>query len=162
MAASSRPVAQSRSASSTVDAVVTTGAGYDAADFAPLPDNVVVRPYVPHGPLLDRAAVVITHSGHGSVMSALAHGVPLLCVPLAPDQRDIAVRAVATGAAVRLRLTRLTARKLSRAIEGVLERPGYREAARRMQATLATEDGTGNAAEEIAAAALVTMRELED
>jgi MGT family glycosyltransferase len=137
-----------------VDAVVTTGAGYDATDFAPLPENVVVRPYAPHGPLLDRAAVMITHSGHGSVMSALAHGVPLLCVPFARDQRDIAVRAVATGAAVRLRPTGLSARKLSRATEQVLERPGYREAARRMQASLATEDGAGNAADEITAAAV--------
>ncbi len=134
-----------------VQAVVTTGAGYDASDFHSLPGNVVVRPYVPHGPLLDRAAIMITHSGHGSVMAAFAHGVPLLCVPFARDQRDIALRAVATGAAVRLRPTGLTARKLARAIEQVLERPGYRQAARRMQATLATEDGAGNAAREIAA-----------
>jgi MGT family glycosyltransferase len=134
-----------------VQAVVTTGAGYDATDFGPLPGNVLVRPYVPHGPLLDRAAIMVTHSGHGSVMAAFAHGVPLLCVPFARDQRDVALRAVATGAAVRLRPTGLTARKLSRAIEQVLERPGYRQAARRMQATLATEDGAGNAAREIAA-----------
>ena len=134
-----------------VQAVVTTGAGYDATDFAPLPGNVDVRPYVPHGPLLDRAAIMITHSGHGSVMAALAHGVPLLCVPFARDQCDIALRAVATGAAVRLRPTGLTARKLSRAIEQVLERPCYRQAARRMQANLETEDGAGNAAREIAA-----------
>jgi MGT family glycosyltransferase len=131
-----------------VQAVVTTGAGYDATDFGPLPGNVHVRPYVPHGPL----AIMITHSGHGSVMSALAHGVPLLCVPFARDQRDVALRAVAAGAAVRLRPTGLTARKLSRAIEEILERPGYRQAARRMQANLETEDGAGNAAREIAAA----------
>ncbi|HVC06813.1 MAG TPA: nucleotide disphospho-sugar-binding domain-containing protein [Solirubrobacterales bacterium] len=144
--------------SSPVDAVVTTGAGYDPADFAPLPDNVVVRPYVPHGPLLNRAALMITHSGHGSVMAALAHGVPLVCVPFARDQRDIALRAVATGAALRLRPGGLTARKLSRAIEQVLERPDYREAARRMQASLATEDGAGKAADEIAAVAVMLGR----
>jgi UDP:flavonoid glycosyltransferase YjiC (YdhE family) len=85
-------------------------------------------------------------------MAALTHGVPLLCVPFARDQRDIALRAVATGAAVTLRPSGLTARKLSRGIEQVLERPGYLEAARRMQASLATEDGAGRAAEEIAAA----------
>ena len=141
--------------SSPVDAVVTTGAGYNAADFAPLPDNVVVRPYVPHGPLLNRAALMITHSGHGSVMAALAHGVPLVCVPFARDQRDIALRAVAAGAALRLRPGSLSARKLSRAIEQVLERPDYREAARRMQASLATEDGAGKAADEIAAVAVM-------
>jgi MGT family glycosyltransferase len=137
-----------------VQAVVTTGAGYDATDLSPLPDNVAVRRYVPHGALLDRAAVMVTHSGHGSVMSALAHGVPLVCVPFARDQRDVAIRAVATGAAITLRPTGLTARKLSRAIKHVLEQPDYRDAARRMQASLAAEDGAGHAADEIAATAL--------
>jgi UDP-glucoronosyl and UDP-glucosyl transferase len=101
----------------------------------PLPGNVDVRRYVPHGPLLDRAAIMITHSGHGSVMAAFAHGMPLLCVPFARDQRDVALRAVATGAAVRLRPTGLTPRKLSRAIRQVLERPGYRQAAERSRQT---------------------------
>jgi len=137
-----------------VRAVVTTGPGYDAGDLGPLPDNVTVRPYVPHGVLLDRAAVMITHSGHGSVMAALAHGVPLVCVPFARDQRDIAIRAVAAGAAVKLRPTGLTAGKLSRAIEQVLEQPDYRQAARRMQASLATEEGANRAADEIAASAV--------
>jgi MGT family glycosyltransferase len=137
-----------------VQAVVTTGAGYDATDLGPLPDNVVVSHHIQHRALLDRAAVMITHSGHGSVMAALVHGVPLVCVPFARDQRDIALRAVATGAAVTLRPTGLTARKLSRAIEGVLQRPDYREAAQRMQASLATEDGAGHAADEIAAATI--------
>ncbi|MGH2833807.1 MAG: glycosyltransferase, partial [Solirubrobacteraceae bacterium] len=136
-----------------VQAIVTTGAGYDLSDLDPLPGNVDVRPYIPHGPLLDRAAIMITHSGHGSVIAALAHGVPLLCVPFARDQRDIALRAVATGAAVTLRPTGLTARKLSRAVQRVLEQPRYKEAARKMQASLATEHGARHAAEEIVAVA---------
>jgi UDP:flavonoid glycosyltransferase YjiC (YdhE family) len=97
---------------------------------------------------------MITHSGHGSVMSALAHGVPLVCVPFARDQRDVAIRAVATGAAITLHPTRLTTRKLSRAIERVLNRPQYQTAARGMQASLAAEEGAGHAAEEIVAAGL--------
>jgi MGT family glycosyltransferase len=141
-------------ASLPVQAVVTTGAGYDLTDLAPLPANVLVRRYTPHGALLDRAAVMITHGGHGSVTSALAHGVPLVCVPFGRDQRDVAIRAVATSAAITLRPTGLTTRKLSRAIKQVLERPQYQTAARTMQATLATEEGARRAAEEIAAAAL--------
>jgi MGT family glycosyltransferase len=140
--------------SQPVQAVVTTGAGYDLTDLGPLPDNVLVRDYVPHGALLDRAAVMITHAGHGSVTSALAHGVPLICVPFGRDQRDVAIRAVATGAAITLRPTRLTARKLSRAIDQVLNQPQYQTAARRIEASLATEEGAGHAADEIVAAAL--------
>jgi len=141
-----------------VQAIVTTGDGYDVSDLAPLPGNVEVRSYIPHGPLLDRAALMITHSGHGSVIAALAHGVPLLCVPFARDQRDIALRAVATGAALTLRPTGLTKRKLARAVEQVLQRPGYRQAARRIEASIATEDGAGDAAREIAAVGMGDAR----
>jgi MGT family glycosyltransferase len=137
-----------------IQAIVTTGAGYDLARLAPLPANVIVRDYIPHSALLDRAAVMITHAGHGSVISALAHGVPLICVPFGRDQRDVAIRAVATGAAITLRPAGLTARKLSRAINHVLNQPQYQTAARSMQASLATEEGAGHAADEIVAAAL--------
>jgi len=141
-----------------VQAIVTTGAGYDLGDLDPLPANVDVRPYIPHGPLLDRAAIMITHSGHGSVIAALAHGVPLVCVPFARDQRDVALRAVTTGAALTLRPTGLTARKLARAVEQVLQRPGYRQAAGRVKASLAAEDGAGDAAREIAAVGIGDAR----
>ena len=139
-----------------IQAVVTTGAGYDLTNLRPVPGNVHVYGYFPHGALFNRATVMITHAGHGSVTSALAHGVPLICVPFGRDQRDVAIRAVATGAAITLRPTGLTARKLSRAIEQVLEQPHYQQAARRMQASLATEDGAGHAADEIVTAALAS------
>ena len=32
------------------------------------------------------ASLVVTHGGHGTVMNALRHGVPLLCMPMGRDQ----------------------------------------------------------------------------
>src|SRR5207253_5005080 len=47
---------------------------------------------------LPHAALVITHAGLGTVMAALAHGVPLLCLPMGRDQHDNAARVAHLGA----------------------------------------------------------------
>ena len=49
-----------------------------------------------------RAALVVTHCGHGTVMRALSHGRPMLCLPMGRDQNDNAARVVARGAGLRL------------------------------------------------------------
>jgi UDP:flavonoid glycosyltransferase YjiC (YdhE family) len=46
-----------------------------------LPPNVHAVPFVPHGLLVPRAAVMITHGGWGSVSRALLAGVPTIVVP---------------------------------------------------------------------------------
>ena len=50
------------------------------------PADALVLPYVPQPALLARAAAFVTHGGANSVMEGLAHGVPLLVVPLSSDQ----------------------------------------------------------------------------
>jgi UDP:flavonoid glycosyltransferase YjiC (YdhE family) len=65
-----------------------------------IPPNAAVVGYVPHAAVLPHAALAINHAGHGSVMAALAHGVPLVCLPtLGADQPIIAARVEALGAA---------------------------------------------------------------
>jgi hypothetical protein len=46
-----------------------------------VPENAVVVRYVPHGEVLPAAAATVTHAGHGTIAAALAHGVPLVCLP---------------------------------------------------------------------------------
>lgn len=73
-----------------VDAVVTTGEvdlGGELSGTA----NVDVRGWVPHAELLPTADLVIGHGGHSTTMKTLAHGIPLLILPINPtaDQRLI-------------------------------------------------------------------------
>src|SRR5262249_2059565 len=84
-----------------VRAVVTTGPAIDAAGL-PAADNVHVCASAPHGELLKEAAAVVTHAGHGTVIRALAAGVPLVCLPMGRDQNDNAARVVFHGAGVRV------------------------------------------------------------
>ena len=81
-----------------VRGLVTTGPSFDAAGIA-APDNVTIVASAPHSAVLPRADAVITHAGHGTVIKALANGVPLLCLPVGRDQPDTAARVAACGAA---------------------------------------------------------------
>jgi UDP:flavonoid glycosyltransferase YjiC (YdhE family) len=84
-----------------VRAVVTLGPALHGEDL-PWASNVFVCSSAPHNQLLQRAAAVVTHAGHGTVIRALAAGVPLLCMPMGRDQNDNAARVVARGAGLRL------------------------------------------------------------
>ena len=79
----------------------------------------------PHAPVLSHADVVITHAGHGSVIKALAAGVPLVCIPHGRDQRDNTARVVAAGAGLRLS-RRASATAIWDAVHRLLTEPSYR------------------------------------
>ncbi len=81
-------------------------------------------------------------------MKALAHGLPLVCIPILGDQHDNAARVVARGAGVRLSRD-ASVQQIRMAIQRVLAEPRFREGARAIGASLAIEDGAVVAAEEI-------------
>jgi UDP:flavonoid glycosyltransferase YjiC (YdhE family) len=83
-----------------VQALVTTGPALELN--GPAPANVEVRSFVPHAEVLPHTDLVVTHAGMGTVMVSLAHGVPLVCLPMGRDQLDVAARLVHAGAGRRL------------------------------------------------------------
>jgi MGT family glycosyltransferase len=120
-----------------VHALVTTGPALDPAVIK-APQNVSVRQWARHADVLPYCSAVVTHGGHGTVIKALAAGVPLVIVPLGRDQPDNAARVVHAGAGVRVRKNASTA-ALQATIARVLDDHRYRAAARRMAAILAAE-----------------------
>jgi UDP:flavonoid glycosyltransferase YjiC (YdhE family) len=67
-----------------------------------VPDAVEVLTLGEHDRLLPECALVVTHGGLGTVLRALAHGVPLLILPLGRDQAFNAGRVEAVGAGIAL------------------------------------------------------------
>ena len=59
------------------------------------------------------------NSGVSTVTKSLAHGLPLVCLPLVADQPDNAARIVASGAGIRLS-PQSTPAQIAAAIERVL------------------------------------------
>jgi len=130
-----------------VRGLVTLGPALDPAQFQ-APANVVLESFVPHALVLPQVAVMVSQCGHGTVMQALAHGVPLVCLPLRGDQPDIAARVVYAGAGVRLSQD-ATPAQIRAALQRVLADPSYHDGARRIARAMTMEDGTRTAVEEI-------------
>ena len=112
-----------------VRSVVTTGPAVDTSALEPVP-NVTVLKSAPHRQVLRHAALVVTHGGHGTVMKALAAGVPMVLLPHGRDQADTAVRVTLRGAGVVLKRTSQPA-AIAAAARRVLQDPTYRAAAQR-------------------------------
>jgi len=77
-----------------------------------IPRNARVLPFVPHSPLLERAACAVTHGGMGATQKAIARGVPVCAVPFGRDQLEVARRVEVSGAGTRLPASRLTPQRL--------------------------------------------------
>lgn len=137
-----------------LDVVVTTG-DVDPATLAP-PPNVRVERYVPHSPVLGRAACVVCHAGMGITQKALAHGVPVVAVPFGRDQPEVARRVEVARAGVRLPARRLTPERLRASVARARQlSPG----AQRIAAAFAGAGGAPAAAsalEQLAGAAVAT------
>jgi len=116
---------------------VTTGPAIDPGELIAAGNVRVVRS-APHGPLIELAAAVVTHCGHGTTLRSLAAGVPMVCIPMGRDQDDTAARVVHHGAGVRLS-RKASVATIRAAVTKVLEREEYRTAARKL-ATAITDD----------------------
>jgi len=108
------------------------------------PANARVERFIPHRPVLDRAACAVTHGGMGATQKALAHGVPVCAVPFGRDQLEVARRVEVAGSGTRLPAKRLRADRL-RAKVGEAMR--LRDGAKRVQGAFAAAGGPSAAAD---------------
>lgn len=108
---------------------------------APLAPTMRLTRFVRHSEALPRASVAVTHGGFGMVTKALSYGVPLVIVPYAADQPEVAQRVVETGAGIRLNPDELTPVTLRAAVCAILDDQRYRMAAQRLAAEIAAWDG---------------------
>lgn len=81
-----------------VEATVTTGGARLGGQLAGAA-NVEIRDWVSHAELLPHMDLVIGHGGHSTTMKVLAHGVPLLVMPInaTSDQRLIGTTVKTAG-----------------------------------------------------------------
>ena len=130
-----------------VRAIVTTGRGVDPA-MIDSPANVEVRELAPHRKILQQAAAVVTHCGHGTTIKALATGVPIVGLPMGRDQFDIAARLVHRGAGIRVDAS-APPEAIAAASRLVLGDTSYREAARRIARAIAEDTADDRAVKEV-------------
>ena len=116
-----------------VRVLLTVGRGLDLDALPGAPDNVRVERWVPQQDVLGHAAAAVVHGGSGSMLGAIAAGVPLVVVPLFADQPQNARRVAEVGAGLAVEPNRddvpATVRPLREAIETVLADPSHRQSA---------------------------------
>ncbi|WP_328928855.1 glycosyltransferase [Streptomyces sp. NBC_00190] len=120
-----------------------------AALVGSVPGHVLLQGCVPQLELLPHLDAVVCHGGHNTVCEALAYGLPLVVAPIRDDQPIVARQVVEAGAGVRVRFGRTRAEELRDAITAVLDDPGHRRSARRIQASFAAAGGAAAAADRL-------------
>ena len=135
-----------------VRGLVTTGPAIQVESID-APPNVTVVERAPHSEVLRHAAAVVTHAGHGTVIKALAAGVPVVALPLGRDQLDNAARVVHHGAGLKLK-PKASPEAIAGAVRRVLGEPSYAAGARRLAAAISEETAHDQAVEELELLAL--------
>jgi len=124
----------------------------EAHDLGALPDGVVTAAYAPHSELFPRAAVIVHQGGIGTTGQALAAGRPMLIVPFSHDQPDNAARCARLGIAHVLRRRAVSAARMRRELEHLLDDPATAARAEAVGRRVRAERGADAAAEAILAA----------
>lgn len=101
------------------------------------PPNASVSDWLPHSEVLPRTDVVLTHAGLSTVMTALASGVPMVCMPMGRDQPLNARRVAALGLGAELSPS-ATVPAIRVAVRTVLGDPAFRRRAAQMAEDIAS------------------------
>lgn len=124
-----------------VDVVATVGRNLDPDELGPQPANVRIERYLPQSEVLPRCRAVVSHGGSGSLLAALAHGLPSVLLPMGADQPQNAARCEQLGVARVLDAVRTTPEDVREAVTDVLADPSYRSAAERIADEIAALPG---------------------
>jgi UDP:flavonoid glycosyltransferase YjiC (YdhE family) len=116
-----------------INVIATTGAHIDPAELGTQPPHVHLARFLPQASVLPYCDAVVSHGGSGSVLGALAHGLPSVLVPIGADQPWNAARCVELGVAEVLDAETATPRDVAVAVGAVLQEPGYRRSAEQLR-----------------------------
>lgn len=109
--------------------IMTVGRDKDPADLGHIPPNAIVERFVPQEMLLPHVTAMVTHAGSGSMLAALAHGLPMVMLPRAADQAENARACTELGVARLVAPEDLDVERVSLELATVLSHPCYRQRA---------------------------------
>ena len=130
-----------------VRVIATTNVrGYPLPDI-PVPANARLVDWLSYTRTMPHCAAVVCHAGHGTVVRALANGVPLVACPAAGDMAENAARVSWAGAGVSLPRRLVTERGVRLAVRKLLSDQRYAARARELAEWAERNDGAAVAAD---------------
>ena len=124
-----------------VNVVVTIGNELDPEELGLLPEHIHVERFIPQTTVLPHCSAVVSHGGSGTVIGALAHGLPQVVIPMGADQPFNARRCDELGVAEVLDPIAAGPESVRASVARVLSEPRYRAAAERMAREIAAQPG---------------------
>ncbi|MFB5196991.1 macrolide family glycosyltransferase [Neobacillus sp. KR4-4] len=129
--------------------VMSIGKQTPLIDLGEIPQNFIVKNYVPQTEVLKQSKLFITHGGMNSTNEGFYYGVPLIVIPQSADQPIIAGQVANLGAGTTLPMQGLTANQLRDAADHVLNEPSFHEAASTIRESIQKSGGYHQAVDEI-------------
>ena len=122
--------------------VMSIGSNVDRSKLDPIPDNFLVRTYVPQLEVLKYTDICITHGGMTTIMEALAEGIPLVVAPLPVSDITVNARRVdELGLGIMLDQSALTAESLREAVLRISNDFAFHARALQMQEEISQAGG---------------------
>jgi len=128
-----------------LNVVVALGFDQDPGRLGPLPERIVVEPYLPLHEVLADCDVFVTHGGFNSVKESLSAGVPMVVIPISADQPYSAQRCGDLGVATTIGPEERTPSRIRGAVHTVLNDPSFTSRAHQMQKEMAALPDLGRA-----------------
>jgi MGT family glycosyltransferase len=129
--------------------VMSIGKQTPLIDLGEIPQNFIVKQYVPQTEVLKYTKLFITHGGMNSTNEGLYYGVPLIVIPQSADQPIIAQQVANIGAGIKLKMQGLTANQLREAAGHVLNDPSFHKAVSNIRESIQKSGGYHQAVDEI-------------
>ena len=117
--------------------IATTGRRLDPEELGPVPANAIVAEFLPQAAVLERADLLVSHSGSGTMLGGLVHGVPQVALPRGTDQPQNAALLARAGAGVVVAPDDYAVDTIQAAVREVSGNPSFRAAAERVRDEIA-------------------------
>jgi MGT family glycosyltransferase len=129
--------------------VMSTGNKNRVKEIGEIPENFIVRDFVPQSDVLKHSSLFIAHGGFGSISDGMCFGVPMILVPQGADQFFNAYRLKELGAAKVLKKIEVTAETLKSEAELMIGNESFKKGVQKVQESFITAGGPILAVREI-------------
>lgn len=118
--------------------IVTVGKHINPAEFGAQPDHIHITQYIPQLTVLPHCELIISHGGSGTVIASLAHGLPMVLIPMGADQLHNASRCKTLGVGEVLDALNVTSYDIHETVSAMLTTPSYRKSAHKLKEEINT------------------------
>jgi MGT family glycosyltransferase len=112
--------------------VLSIGKNTNISSFERVPENFILKNYVPQLEILKRASLFISHGGLNSVNEALYYGVPIIAIPMVNDQHMVTRQLIETGAGFGLKMGEITVEVIKDSVYKMLSDSNFMTSSNKM------------------------------